>query len=122
MIKCLFALIAFLAAGISEASAQTVVNNHTPCSVAIFAFESKDREAIIEVDQFIQDVFGQLDEMQADYGEHGGINKPASHGMRTLVASSVEFCRQHPQSTIYTEAVNAYRGIRAIESRSSVNQ
>jgi hypothetical protein len=103
--------------GADASVALTVVNNRTPCSGAVFACDSKDKTMVLEVGQFIADVFGQLDQIHTDFVDIGIMVQPDDNAVRTLVAASVEFCRQHPEATIYNEASVAYRGIRAIQVR-----
>jgi pentose-5-phosphate-3-epimerase len=114
---CLPLLFALSGIGADPVAALTAVNNHTPCSVAVFAFDFKDKTMVLEVGQFIADVFGQLDQIHTDFGDIGIMVQPDDDAVRTLVAASVEFCRQHPEATIYSEAAVAYRGMRATKVR-----
>ena len=72
-----FALMIALTA---QAKAQVVLDDHTPCSAAVEAFDSHDKEKMREVVAYIESVFGQLDQRQRDSGEVGMLAEPNERG------------------------------------------
>jgi hypothetical protein len=95
-------------------AAEVWIDEHTLCPVALHAFDEKDLPAIEKFSRFVQGVF---DDLSARYSDR---EEPAPRAK--LTDKSVEvpvilgFCRQHPTSTIYQEAVNAYRGMRSMRT------
>ena len=97
-----------------SSAAQVQFDEHTLCPAAVRAFDRKESPAIREFLRFVQNVF---DELDARYAEKG----PPALGAK-LTDKSVEeitivsYCRQHPTATIYEEAAQAYRGMRALRT------
>jgi hypothetical protein len=60
----------------AQAKAQVVLDDQTPCSAAVEAFDSHDKEKMREVVAYIESVFGQLDQRQRDSGEVGMLAEP----------------------------------------------
>ena len=104
---------ALLLALIGQAHAQPAVDDATPCSVAVSAFSSADKERMQAVANFIENAFEQLDRRYTENGEAGILNERLRSA---LVGAAVGFCRQHQNSTIFIEATNAYRGMRALQA------
>ena len=65
------------------------------------------------VANFIENAFEQLDRHHTENGEAGIANVRLRSA---LVGAAVGFCRQHQNSTIFIEATNAYRGMRALQA------
>jgi hypothetical protein len=105
---------ALLLALIAQADAQPILDDLTPCSVAVRAFVSADKEKIQAIEDFMKNTFQQLDRSHTENGEAGIVNDRL---MSALVATAIGFCRQRQRSTIFIEATNAYRGMRAINAR-----
>jgi hypothetical protein len=89
------------------------LDDATPCSVAVSAFSSADKERMQAVANFIENAFEQLDRRYTENGEAGIANERLRSA---LVGAAVGFCRQHQNSTIFIEATNAYRGMRALQA------
>ena len=106
-------LSALLLALIGQAHAQPALDDATPCSVAVSAFSSADKERMQAVANFIENAFEQLDRRYTENGEAGILNERLRSA---LVGAAVGFCRQHQNSTIFIEATNAYRGMRALQA------
>ena len=93
--------------------AQLALDDAIPCSVAVSAFSSADKERMQAVANFIENAFEQLDRRYTENGEAGIANERLRSA---LVGAAVGFCRQHQNSTIFIEATNAYRGMRALQA------
>ena len=81
-----FALMIALTA---QAKAQVVLDDHTPCSAAVEAFDSHDKEKMREVVAYIESVFGQLDQRQRDSGEFGMLAEPNDREGSILMSVAV---------------------------------
>jgi hypothetical protein len=103
----------------AQAKAQVVLDDHTPCSAAVEAFDSHDKEKMREVVAYIESVFGQLDQHQRDSGEVGMLAQPNDREGSILISVAVGFCRQRQKETIRNEAGRAYRVGRALYGLSS---
>jgi hypothetical protein len=110
---------AFLIALSAQAKAQPLIDDQTPCSVAVRAFDSQDKEKIREAEAFIESVFEQVDQRRRDSGEPGILAQPNDRGASTLMSVAIGFCRQRQKETIRNEATRAYRVIRAMHGFSS---
>jgi hypothetical protein len=102
---------AFLIALSAQAKAQPLIDDQTPCSVAVRAFDSQDKEKIREAEAFIESVFEQVDQRRRDSGEPGILAQPNDRGASTLMSVAIGFCRQRQKETIRNEATRAYRVI-----------
>ena len=111
-----FALMIALTA---QTKAQVVLDDHTPCSAAVEAFDSHDKEKMREVVAYIESVFGQLDQRQRDSGEVGMLAQPNDQEGSILISVAVGFCRQTQKETIRNQAGRAYRVGRALYGLSS---
>jgi hypothetical protein len=115
-----FALMIALTA---QAKAQVVLDDHTPCSAAVEAFDSHDKKKMREVVAYIESVFGQLDQTQRDSGEPGMLAQPLAQPNdqegSILISVAVGFCRQTQKETIRNQAGRAYRVVRALYGLSS---
>ena len=85
---------AFLIALSAQAKAQPLIDDQTPCSVAVRAFDSQDKEKIREAEAFIESVFEQVDQRRRDSGEPGILAQPNDRGASTLMSVAIGFCRQ----------------------------
>jgi hypothetical protein len=94
------------------AADEVQIDKGTLCPAAIHAFDTKDPAAIQEFNQFVQNVFDDLDAQRTNGGERAVSKRLTDKN----VAGSVVLghCLQHPTATIYDEAVQAYRGMRAL--------
>ena len=104
---------ALLLALIGQGHAQPALDDATPCSVAVSAFSSADKERMQAVANFIENAFEQLDRRHAENGEAEIVTERLRSA---LVDAAIGFCRQHQNSTIFIEATNAYRGMRALQA------
>ena len=111
-----FALMIALTA---QAKAQVVLDDHTPCSAAVEAFDSHDKEKMREVVAYIESVFGQLDQRQRDSGEVGMLAQPNDQEGTILISLAVGFCRQTQKGTIRNQAGRAYHVARGLYGLSS---
>jgi hypothetical protein len=90
----------------SSLAADVQIEEHTLCRAALHAFDAKDSAGIQDFLDFIQNVFKALDAQYTNAGERSvsvAVAGPIVRG----------FCQQHPTSTIYDEAVRAYRSMHA---------
>jgi hypothetical protein len=90
------------------ASAQTAINDQTPCAVAAHAFDAQDKPAIQNVGMYIQSVFAALDAMHTNMGEAGIMATLDDRSLGYLMAGTIGLCRQHPDVTIHDEAAVSY--------------
>jgi hypothetical protein len=103
---------AIVIAIIAQAKAQAGLDDQTPCSAVVQAFDSHDKEKMREVVAYIENVFGQLDQREKDSGEAG--IQPEDREGNILTSVAVGLCRQRPTETIRNEASRAYRIVRAL--------
>ena len=90
----------------SSLAADVQIDTHTICRAALHAFEAKDPAGIQDFLDFIQSVFSGLDAQYTNAGKRSvsiALAGPVVRG----------FCQQHPTSTVYDEAVRAYRSMHA---------
>jgi len=66
---------ALLLALLGQAHAQPALDDATPCSVAVSAFSSADKERMQAVANFIENAFEQLDRRYTENGEAGIANE-----------------------------------------------
>src|ERR1700680_724388 len=99
---------ALLIALTAQANAQVVLDDHTPCSAAVEAFASHDKEKMREVVAYIDSVFGQLDQAQRTSGEVGSLAQQNDQEGSILISVAVGFCRQTQKGTIRNQAGRAY--------------
>jgi hypothetical protein len=93
-------------------SAEPPLDELSPCSAAVRAFASKDAAQIRLVTEFMDRTFEQLDQEHTRSGEAGILN---ATGLKNVLEFMVRgYCSQHQGSTIYIEAVKAYRSTRAV--------
>ena len=87
-------------------AADVQIDEHTLCRAALHAFDAKDSAGIQDFLDFIQNVFKALDPQYTDV---------RGRSVSVAVAGPIVrgFCQQHPTSTIYGEAVRAYRSMHA---------
>jgi hypothetical protein len=87
-------------------AADVQIDEHTLCRTALHAFDAKDTAGIQDFLDFIQNVFKALDAQYTDV---------RARSVSVTMASAIVrgFCQQHPASTIYDEAVRAYRSMHA---------
>ncbi len=97
-----------------SSAAEVQIDEHTLCSVAIRAFDEKDLPKIEEFFRFVQGVFDELDTRYTDQEE--AARRAKLNDKSVEVPIILGFCRQHPRSTIYEEAANAYRGMRSLRT------
>ena len=95
-------------------AAEVRTDEHMLCPVALRAFDEKDTPAIEELSRFVQGVFDDLDARYSDRKEPAPRAKLTDKSVEVLVV--LGFCRQHPRSTIYQEAVNTYREMRSLRT------
>jgi hypothetical protein len=100
-----------LVALIGRVDAQALLDDLTPCSVAVRAFASKDEANLREVGVFMDSIFAQLDQEHKKYGEPGILTDRLRN---TLEVAAAGLCSQHQRSTISNEAAEAYRYMRAL--------
>jgi hypothetical protein len=105
---------AIVIAIIAQAKAQAGLDDQTPCSAVVQAFDSHDKEKMREVVAYIESVFGQLDQREKDSGEAGILTQPEGREGNILRSVAVGLCRQRPTETIRNEASRAYRIVRAL--------
>jgi hypothetical protein len=86
-----------------------------PCSVAIEAFDAKDMLAVRDVGAYIENAMQALDLHHTDEGEPGIWAQMSDHARGEAAGAAIGFCRQHPRSTTYNQAADAYDGLRGIE-------
>jgi hypothetical protein len=120
MWKALMCAFFALQAASRAAAADSAISPETSCTIAVAAFHTKDMPTINEVGTFMQNVFDELDAGHTDNGEPGIMARMNDHGVASMVAMAVAFCRDHPQATIFSEAANTYRAYRAIEMQFGV--
>jgi hypothetical protein len=82
-----FALVIALTA---QAKAQVVLDDQTPCSALVNAFDSHDKEKMREVVAYIESVFRQLDQAQRDSGEVGMLAQPKDREWSFKCAGEIE--------------------------------
>jgi hypothetical protein len=118
MRRSLLASVLVVGASSILSAAEVQIDEHTLCPVALRAFDEKDLPAIKEFFRFVQDIFDDLNARYTDQKEPAQEPAPGAK----LTDKSVEvpvilsFCRQHPSSTIYQEAVKTYRGMRSLQT------
>jgi hypothetical protein len=105
---------ALLLALIGQAHAQPALDDATPCSVAVSAFSSADKERMQAVANFIENAFEQLDRRYTENGEAGILNERLRSA---LVGAAVGFCRQHQ-----TRPSSSRRLMRIVECARSKRQ
>ena len=93
-------------------SAEPPLDELSFCSAAVRAFASKDPAEIRNVTEFMDRTFEQLDREHTRHGEAGILN--AGYLTNVLEAMVRGNCSQHQGSTIYLEAVRAYRSMRGL--------
>ncbi len=96
----------------SSLAAEVQIDKQTLCPAALRAFDAKDSAVVEDFFQFVENVFNELDAQSIDRGE-----RAISKGLKSSnVAGSIVlgYCRQHPAATIYDEAVQTYRSMRAL--------
>jgi hypothetical protein len=113
MRNVLIAAAATLASFATPADADEITDR-TPCSVAVRAFDNKEMDMVRETGLFILNTMQDLDDRHADAGEPGIMAQMIDHARGNAVAAAVGFCRQHPKATIYSQAADAYDGLRSI--------
>lgn len=91
------------------------VNQKTPCSVAIKAWDTSDLDAARDIVQFIENTMENIDSNHTDNGELGIMAGMNDQARLSAVAAAIGFCRQYPKATIYNEAASAYQALREIE-------
>lgn len=91
------------------------IDDHTPCSVAVTAFDGNHPDDVSDVATYIVNTIQKLDEDHVDNGEPGILAQMSDQGEEALDSAAVVYCRQHPKSTIYNQAAEAYRGVRDME-------
>ena len=97
-----------------SSAAQVQFDEHTLCPAAVRAFDRKDSPAIREFLRFVQNVFDELDARYAEKGAPALGAKLTDKSVEEITI--VSYCRQHPTATIYEEAAQAYRGMRALRT------
>ena len=97
-----------------SSAAQVQFDEHTLCPAAVRAFDRKDLPAIREFLRFVQNVFDELDARYAEKGAPALGAKLTDKSVEEITI--VSYCRQHPTATIYEEAAQAYRGMRALRT------
>jgi hypothetical protein len=112
MRRSLLAGVLLMGASSMSPAAEAQIDEHTLCPVALRAFDEKDLPAIEEFFRFVQGVFDDLDARYTDQEET--IPRAKLTDKSVAVPVILGFCRQHPRSTIYQEAANAYRGMRSL--------
>ena len=95
-------------------AAEVQIDEHTLCPAALHAFDEKDSPAIEEFFRFVQDIFDDLRARYTDQKEPAPGPKLTDKSVEVPIILSL--CRQHPSSTIYQEAVKAYRGMRSLRT------
>ena len=95
-------------------AAEVRIDEHTLCPVALRAFDETDLPTIEEFLRFVQGVFDELNARYTDQEETAPTAKLTGKSIEVLII--LGFCRQHPRSTIYQEAVNTYRGMRSLRT------
>ena len=95
-------------------AAEVRIDEHTLCPVALHAFDEKDMPAIEEFSRFVQGVFDDLNARGSDREEPAPRAKLTDKSVEVSII--LGFCRQHPRSTIYQEAVNTYRAMRSLRT------
>ena len=95
-------------------AAEVRIDEHTLCPVALRAFDEKDMPAIEEFSRFAQGVFDDLNARYSDREEPAPRAKLTDKSIEVPVM--LGFCRQHPRSTIYQEAVNTYHAMRSLRT------
>jgi hypothetical protein len=111
--------LALVIASTAQAKAQVVLDDQTPCSAVVNAFDSHDKEKMREVVAYIESVFRQLDQAQRDSGDVGMLAQPKDREGSILLSVAVRLCRQTQKETIRDEAGRAYRVGRALYGLSS---
>ena len=114
MRRSLLASVLVIGASSILSAAEVQIDEHTLCPVALRAFDEKDLPAIKEFFRFVQDIFDDLNARYTDQKEPAPGAKLTDKSVEVPVILS--FCRQHPSSTIYQEAVKAYRGMRSLQT------
>ena len=100
---------------VGSAAIAADITERTPCSIAIKAWDNKDRDTVREVGLFVENTMQDLDSNHTDNGEPGIMADMTDHGRASAIAAAMGFCRQHPKATIYNEAASAYQGLREME-------
>jgi hypothetical protein len=98
---------------------QAVIDDQTPCSAAVEAFDSHDKKKMREAVEYIESIFGQLDQRERDTGEPGMLAQPNDREGSILMSIAVGLCRQHQKETIRNVASRAYRVVRTFYGLSS---
>ena len=107
-------LASLLVIGVSSflSAAEVQIDEHTLCPVALRAFAEKDLPAIEEFFRFVQGVFDDLSARHTDQKQPALGAKLTDKSVEVRVI--IGFCRQHPRSTIYQEAVKTYGALRSM--------
>ena len=114
MRRSLLASLLVIGASSILSAAEVQIDEHTLCPVALRAFDEKDLPAIEEFFRFVQSVFDDLNVRYTDQKEPAPEAKLTDKSVE--VPFILGFCRQHPSSTIYQEAVKAYRAMRSLRT------
>jgi hypothetical protein len=69
--------------------------------------------------EYIESIFGQLDQRERDTGEPGMLAQPNDREGSILMSIAVGLCRQHQKETIRNVASRAYRVVRTFYGLSS---
>ena len=112
-----FALVVALTA---QAKAQAVIlDDQTPCSAVVDAFDSPDKDKMRAVGAYIEGVFEQIDRRYRERGEPGILVGLNDREAGVLMSVAVGLCRQRQTETILDAATRAYRVMRAMHGLSS---
>jgi hypothetical protein len=114
MVRSLIAGVLLIGTSSILSAAEVRIDEHTLCPEALHAFDEKDLPAIAEFSRFVQGVFDDLNARYSDREKPAPSAKLTDKSVEVLVI--LGFCRAHLGSTIYQEAVDAYRGMRSLRT------
>jgi hypothetical protein len=96
---------------------ELVVNDKTPCNDIVNTFDSEhpDKENINLITKYVTSVFIKLDSERVRNGNPVVWAKHSNEGRYNDVALVVAYCRKHASSTLKSQVIDVYAGIKAMD-------
>ena len=91
------------------------IDNRTPCSAAIQAFDKVDTKRELAIDSYINRVMRQADQVYVDKDQGGIIARMSRDSFLKIRMAAIENCRQDPSQTLFEASATMYDGVRKME-------
>ena len=112
--KSIFALTIVLAGLVSAYGQDIKIDDQTRCDLAFRAYDNQDK-ATVAAARYVVGVLGKIDRAYTAKGEAGILAAMSLDGLMSTSVLPIELCRKKPSATLFSQVVDAYDGIRAIE-------